>query len=128
MSKTSKRVDSHVGERMRERRTMLGQTQEQLSATLEISYQQVQKYETGSNRVSAGRLYEIATALNVDVAYFFTDLDTDTDIEPMAHGGANRSTIELAKNFQSIADKPTRDGISALVKALGNIADDTDFS
>ena len=66
-----KRVDFHVGERIRERHAELGLTQEDLGRTLQISYQQIQKYETGANRVSAGRLFEIATALSVEIAYFF---------------------------------------------------------
>ena len=56
----AKRVDAHVGGRIRDRRTGLGLTQEHLANALNISYQQVQKYETGANRVSAGRLYEIS--------------------------------------------------------------------
>ncbi|HIF09166.1 MAG TPA: XRE family transcriptional regulator, partial [Sneathiellales bacterium] len=62
----AKRVDEHVGERIRHLRTTLGLTQEQLSSALGISYQQIQKYETGANRVSAGRLYEIAMELDVE--------------------------------------------------------------
>ena len=75
MGKVAKRVDDHVGERIRERRTMMGLTQEHLAKALDISYQQVQKYETGANRVSAGRLFEIAKRLEVDVAYFFENLE-----------------------------------------------------
>ena len=64
------RIDNYVGERIRERRTELGRTQEELGRALKISYQQVQKYETAANRVSAGRLYELARELEVDVSYF----------------------------------------------------------
>ena len=63
--------DFHVGERIRERRAGLGLTQEDLGGTLQISYQQIQKYETGANRISAGRLFEIASALDVGISYFF---------------------------------------------------------
>ncbi len=66
----SNKVDNHVGRRIRERRNALGMSQEKLAA-LGISFQQVHKYETGSNRVAASRLWDIAKALEVDIGYFF---------------------------------------------------------
>lgn len=124
MSKTNeneprlaKRVDSHVGGRVRKRRTLLGLTQEQLASALNISYQQVQKYETGANRVSAGRLYQISQELSVEVGYFFEGIDTETPQE-MPHGGRNRPTIELAKNFSEIDNPSVRAAVSNLVRTL----------
>jgi transcriptional regulator with XRE-family HTH domain len=117
----AKRVDAHVGERVRNRRTELGLTQEDLALDLEISYQQVQKYETGANRVSAGRLYQIARKLGVEVAYFFKDLDESADagpITPLGHGGGNRSTIEIARNFAQIRDPEIRSALNGLIKSL----------
>ena len=70
-----KKIDDHVGRQIRKRRNLLGLTQEQLADALGISYQQVQKYETAANRVSAGRLYEIAAKLDSDIGFFFEDLD-----------------------------------------------------
>ena len=67
-------VDQHVGRQVRLRRTELGMTQDQLAQCVGVKFQQIQKYESGSNRISASRLWEIATALNVKVAYFFHGL------------------------------------------------------
>src|SRR5919112_2582678 len=64
-------VDRHVGARVRERRIMLGLTQQQLADLIGVTYQQAHKYERGINRISAGRLYEIAQVLSVPVGYFF---------------------------------------------------------
>jgi transcriptional regulator with XRE-family HTH domain len=118
MGKVAKRVDDHVGERIRERRTMMGLTQEHLAKALDISYQQVQKYETGANRVSAGRLYEIAKRLEVDVAYFFENLEPSTTSIPLEHGGKNRSTIELVRNYGEIDEPAVRSAVSGLIKSL----------
>lgn len=113
----AKRVDSHVGGCIRKRRTLLGLTQEQLASALNISYQQVQKYETGANRVSAGRLYQISQELSVEVGYFFEGLDEAGSTE-MPHGGRNRPTIELAKNFSEIDNPTVRAAVSNLVRTL----------
>ncbi len=71
MAPRSSKVDHHVGQRIRERRNALGMSQEKLGNALGISFQQVQKYEIGINRVSASRLWNIAKALEVDIGYFF---------------------------------------------------------
>jgi transcriptional regulator with XRE-family HTH domain len=118
MVSPSRRTDAFVGERIRDRRTVLGITQEQLAAALGISYQQVQKYETGANRVSAGRLFEIARALNVDVGHFYSGISPDAEPTPLEHGGKARSTIELVKNFSDIGNGDVRSAISNLVKTL----------
>lgn len=68
-------VDSHVGKRVRHRRWMIGQTQQDLAEACGIRFQQVQKYETGMNRISASRLYQIAAAQGVPVAWYFEGLD-----------------------------------------------------
>ncbi|MGF1456181.1 MAG: helix-turn-helix domain-containing protein [Alphaproteobacteria bacterium] len=116
----AKRVDEHVGERIRQRRTLLGLTQEQLASALEISYQQVQKYETGANRVSAGRLYEIAKHLDVEIGFFFEGLEPTSKTVPLPHGGRNRATIELVRNFGEIDDPLVRNAVSSLVKSLSD--------
>lgn len=114
----AKRVDERVGERIRQRRTILGLTQEQLAGALGISYQQVQKYETGANRVSAGRLYEIARILDVEMGFFFEGLAPTQRHAPLPHGGRNRVTIELVRNFLSISDPSVRNAVTSLVKSL----------
>ena len=117
-SRQPRRVDDHVGARIRLRRTMLGMTQEQLAAALGISYQQVQKYETGANRVSAGRLFEISQRLGVDIAYFFEGLDPTTVRKELPHGGRNRIAIDLVRNFLEIANEEQRSALANLVKTL----------
>jgi transcriptional regulator with XRE-family HTH domain len=120
MLQDGKRVDLHVGERIRERRAELGLTQEDLGGTLQISYQQIQKYETGANRISAGRLFEIAAALDVGIGYFFDGYDEDDDEpdEPLPHGGHNRAAIELVRNFLEIKDESLRSAVTTLMRAL----------
>ncbi len=118
MGNLAKRVDEHVGERVRLRRTQMGLTQEHLALALAISYQQIQKYETGANRVSAGRLFEIAQRLEVTMSYFFEGLEPRIPNQPMEHGGKNRSTIELVRNFAEIKDTGVRSAVSGLIKSL----------
>jgi transcriptional regulator with XRE-family HTH domain len=116
----TRRIDQHVGERIRARRTELGLTQEQLAEALTVSYQQVQKYETGANRISAGRIFELARKLRVDISYFFQGLPLDAPAEqvPLEHGGRQRSAIELVRKFAQIEDPQVRSAIAALVKAI----------
>lgn len=120
MGKIATRVDEYVGERIRARRTELGLTQEELANSLKISYQQVQKYETGANRVSAGRLFEIAQRLQVDMAYFFEGLEARLESRPLEHGGKNRSTIELVRNFSDIEDTTIRSAVAGLIKSIAS--------
>ena len=115
---TARRIDDYVGERIRERRTELGRTQEELGRALKISYQQVQKYETAANRVSAGRLYELARELDVDVSYFFEGFDSGEETRPMPHGGHNRAAIDLVRNFMDIGNEDVRTSLGALLKAI----------
>ena len=116
----TRRIDQHVGERIRARRAELGLTQEQLAQALQVSYQQVQKYETGANRISAGRMFEIARKLGVDISYFFEGLGLDEAGEqpPMEHGGRQRAAIELVRKFAQIEDPHVRSAIAGLVKAI----------
>ena len=113
-----RRVDDHVGERIRTRRTELGLTQEELAQRLKISYQQIQKYETGANRISAGRLYEISQQLDVDVSYFFDAFQADAASTNLPHGGRNRAAIDLVRNFQDITDENLRSAVANLLKAM----------
>ena len=117
-SRLSRRVDDHVGARIRLRRTLMGMTQEQLAEALGISYQQVQKYETGANRVSAGRLFEIAQQLGADISYFFDGLDSQAAARALPHGGRNRVAIDLVRNFLEIANEDQRTALANLVKSM----------
>lgn len=114
------RIDDYVGERIRTRRTELGLTQEDLARQLGISYQQVQKYETGANRVTAGRLYEIGRELGVGVEYFFEAFDGGKPNSVLPHGGHNRAAIDLVRNFQEIRDENLRAAVTGLLKAMRN--------
>lgn len=119
---TAAHIDQHVGDRIRRRRTMLGFTQEQLGAALQISYQQIQKYETGSNRISAGRLYQIANRLDVPIGYFFEGLEShaiaaSSNGNGASNGGA-RTTIELVRSFNAIPNTAVRAAVTSLVKSL----------
>jgi len=123
MVSRTKRIDAHVGERIRLRRTEAGLTQEQLASALDISYQQIQKYETGANRVSAGRILEIARKLGVEVGDFFEGLQDDVSGPPLEHGGHQRSAIELVRTFGQIKDPEVRAAIAGLVKTIVERAD-----
>lgn len=118
--RSAQRIDEHVGERIRERRTLMGLTQEELAEALSVSYQQLQKYETAVNRVSAGRLFEIAEKLDVDIGYFFDGLIRQTRDEPLPHGGRNRIAIDLMRHFMDIADPEVRGAVVNLVRSLAS--------
>jgi transcriptional regulator with XRE-family HTH domain len=116
----TRRIDQHVGERIRLRRAELGLTQEQLAEALDVSYQQIQKYETGANRISASRIFQMARRLDVDLGYFFEGVPVDEPGEqpPLEHGGRQRSAIELVRKFAQIDDPQVRAAIAGLVKAI----------
>jgi transcriptional regulator with XRE-family HTH domain len=99
-------VDVHVGKRVRHRRWMLGMTQQQLGDRVGIKFQQIQKYETGMNRISASRLWEIAEALNTPVNYFFEDIAEDSAAapapEPKEDIYANREALDLVRAYYAM--------------------------
>jgi transcriptional regulator with XRE-family HTH domain len=109
-------MDNHVGARIRERRSMLGMSQQQLAAAIGVTYQQAHKYERGLNRISAGRLHAIATALGVKVGFFFegvADHGSQTAITPRQRMG-----LELVRNFAAIDNAKHQEALSQLVRAL----------
>ena len=89
-------ADRHIAGKMRERRVMLGLTQQQLAELIGVSYQQAHKYETGINRISAGRLFQLAKALDVEVGYFFSDMEAKPVSKPPQQ---QRMLLELTRNF-----------------------------
>ena len=118
-------VDEHVGARIRMRRKLLGMSQERLADALGLTFQQVQKYERGANRVSASKLYETASALSAPVSYFFEGLKADTaDIAEDDPGEAVRAFLrtteglELARLFPRIARGSLRRQLLELLRAL----------
>src|SRR5580693_7851107 len=109
-------IDDHVGSRIRERRIMLGLTQQQLAEMIGVTYQQAHKYERGINRISAGRLYEITRVLNVSITYFFEGLELGED--DGALNPRQRMCLELARNFASIGNQRHQEALSQLARAL----------
>src|SRR6201986_3379430 len=109
-------IDRHVGARIRERRIMLGLSQQQMADMIGVTYQQAHKYERGINRISAGRLYEITRVLNVPIAYFFEGLDISEDDETL--NPRQRMCLELARNFASISNQRHQEALSQLARAL----------
>ncbi len=125
-------VDVHVGTRLRLRRTLIGMSQEQLAAALNITFQQVQKYERGTNRISASRLFQASRALGVAVAWFFEEM-TDSAAAASATPGVvagekagidpdrkllRRETLELVRAYYSITDVRLRRRLYEMAKAM----------
>jgi transcriptional regulator with XRE-family HTH domain len=108
-------IDDHVGARIRERRIMLGLTQQQLAAMIGVTYQQAHKYERGINRVSAGRLYEIARVLNAPITYFYDGIGDD---KPRAAPTHQRMLLEIARNFAEIQNEKHQEAVSQLARVL----------
>ena len=132
-------VDVHVGSRVRLRRTLLGLSQEKLGDALGLTFQQVQKYERGANRIGASRLFDLSRVLDVPVSFFFDDMSpdmptkkppADLDLDDMASGGfdvdpmARRETLELVRAYYRIRDPLVRKRVFELAKALANVGDE----
>jgi transcriptional regulator with XRE-family HTH domain len=129
-------IDVHVGGRLRLRRMLLGMTQDELGAKIGLSFQQVQKYERGANRIGASRLYELSRILDIPVSFFFDDMQPPL-AAALAHAAdslvdarANRETLELMRDFNRIASRRTRDTVRRLIKEIaagaGRDAEDGD--
>ncbi len=108
-------IEQHVGLKIRQLRVQLGLTQQQLAERIGVTYQQAHKYERGVNRISAGRLYEIARVLSVDVGYFFTGLDTLGKTPP---SGRQRLCLEVSRNFANIENEDHQQAVSQLCRIL----------
>ncbi len=118
-------IDIHVGLRMRKRREALGISQGRLGRHLGLTFSQIQKYEKGSNRIGAGRLYQIAAFLGVPPSHFFEGIDSPAagPSGSISNGTARRDEfITLNEAFSSIHDSETRASVLALVRSLANDA------
>lgn len=129
-------VDIHVGGRMRLCRTLLGLSQEKLGEMIGLTFQQVQKYERGANRIGASRLFDLTRVLDVPASYFFDDMtegvqalspvniikgSAETSEEPApfeADPMTKRETLELVRAYYNIADPQVRKRVYELAKAL----------
>lgn len=109
-------ADRHVGTRIRERRVMLGLSQQQLAVMIGVTYQQAHKYERGLNRISAGRLYDIAQVLSVPISWFFEGMDEESTATEMSH--RQRMCLELARNFALIENLKHQEALSQMARAL----------
>jgi transcriptional regulator with XRE-family HTH domain len=126
-------IDVHVGSRIRLRRTLLGMSQEKLGEAIGLTFQQVQKYERGANRVGSSRLFDLARVLDVPVSYFFEDMsasvqekspsklmgvaappEPEYEPDPMA----KRETLELVRAYYKITDPQVRKRIFELTKSI----------
>jgi transcriptional regulator with XRE-family HTH domain len=134
MSSKPDPVDVHVGKRVRLRRTLLGMSQQELGEALGLTFQQVQKYERGTNRVSSSRLYRLAGSLDVPISYFFEDMPEaaaahSRPASPEPAPGhepdplAKREILELARAYYRITDVNLRRRLFELVKGVAELAD-----
>jgi len=131
-------VDVHVGARIRLRRTLLGMSQERLGEALGLTFQQVQKYERGANRVSASRLFDLARVLDVPISFFYDDMAEEIGGTGSASGGRGtsgfadaqdpfgqdeamhrRETLELVRAYYRIHDPALRRRVFDLIKTMG---------
>jgi transcriptional regulator with XRE-family HTH domain len=135
-------IDVHVGSRLRLRRTLMGMSQERLGQLLGLTFQQIQKYERGVNRIGSSRLYELGQILDVPISFFFDDMAQDGGaLDPLAPGLAEdpadfafdardlqlekRETLELVRAYNRIPDPAVRKRLFELAKALANLHDRT---
>ncbi|SDI92889.1 helix-turn-helix domain-containing protein [Lutimaribacter saemankumensis] len=119
-------VDVHVGKRIRQRRWLVGMTQQQLAESVGIKFQQIQKYETGANRVSASRLWDIAEALDVDVSFFFEGLnsasqDANTPQDMPQDLLGDKEAMDLVRSYYAIPENQRR-RLFELARVLSDVA------
>lgn len=118
-------VDVHVGKRVRHRRWLVGMTQQQLAEKVGIKFQQIQKYETGANRVSASRLWDISEALDVPISFFFEGLDGRAHGASDAHVPADllgdKEALDLIRSYYAIPENQRR-RLFDLARVLSDVA------
>ena len=120
------KVDLHVGKRIRQRRWLTGMTQQKLAEMVGIKFQQIQKYETGANRVSASRLWDIADALEVTVAFFFEGMEGE-DVEVTTSGKVpvdvmgDKEAMDLIRSYYAIPEDQRR-RLFELARVLSDVA------
>ena len=135
-------VNEHVGGRVRFRRTLLGVTQQQLAEALGVTFQQVQKYEKGANRIGSSRLYDLSTILDVPVGYFFEEMPDAVrerspakmlqarevnfaeEIEQNEPRVTKRETLELVRAYYKVKDPGLRKRLLDMTRALGVLYQD----
>jgi transcriptional regulator with XRE-family HTH domain len=125
-------VDIHVGKRLRLRRTILGLSQEAIGNAIGVTFQQVQKYERGVNRMGSSRLFEFSKILSVPVSYFFEDMDKSVSSPTSPSGVAEeapafehekistRETLEMMRAYYRISDLSVRKRVFELIKSIAD--------
>ncbi|MCR9257890.1 MAG: helix-turn-helix transcriptional regulator [Alphaproteobacteria bacterium] len=127
-------IDVHVGSRVRLRRTLLGMSQEKLGNALGLTFQQIQKYERGGNKIGASRLYELAQALDIPVSFFFDDYQApdhaakpigpvDEVVQAEPDPMMKRETLDLVRAYYDIKDPVVRRRLFDMAKALAKISE-----
>lgn len=132
-------IDIHVGSRVRLRRTVLGLSQEKLGEMIGLTFQQVQKYERGANRIGASRLYDLSRVLDVPIQFFYDDMATETAGQsPRLRAGledfqmesasktdpmSRRETLELIRAYYRIKDTTVRERVFDLCRAMAHSDD-----
>jgi len=120
-------VDVHVGKRVRHRRWMVGKTQQQLAEQVGIKFQQIQKYETGMNRISASRLWDIADALTAPVSFFFEGIDAKVDAAGADGTGVpgdilgDKEALELVRSYYAMPENQRR-RLFELARVMSDVA------
>ncbi|MCR9273302.1 MULTISPECIES: helix-turn-helix domain-containing protein [Mameliella] len=120
-------VDVHVGKRIRHRRWLVGMTQQQLAERVGIKFQQIQEYETGANRVSASRLWDIAEALDVPVSFFFEGIENENAAEEGAAESVpadimgDKEALDLVRSYYAIPENQRR-RLFELARVLSDVA------
>ncbi len=130
-------VDVHVGSRVRLRRTMLGMSQEKLGEAVGLTFQQIQKYERGANRIGCSRIYQFSSILGVPVAFFFQDMPAEAlgaSQKPVAAGMSDhdqstleddplsrQETLELVRAYYRIQDDGVRKRVFDLMRSMANL-------
>ncbi len=126
-------IDGHVGARLRQRRTLSGMNQTKLGEAIGVTFQQVQKYENGANRISASRLFDLSRVLDVPIQFFFDDMPNAVAASSPAQGGgkakkppsyepdpmAMRETLEFVRAYYKISNPQVRKRLRELAKTIG---------
>lgn len=131
----SRPVDVHIGGRLRLRRTLMGMSQEKLAEAVGLTFQQIQKYEKGANRIGASRLYQFSKILDVPPSYFFDSIPSDIEENRTSRSGdagtlrdplTKRETLELVRAYYRITDNGVRKRLFDLVKSLAEPVPDAE--
>jgi transcriptional regulator with XRE-family HTH domain len=137
-------VDKYVGSRLKSKRLMVGMSQDELGKAVGVTFQQIQKYEKGLNRIGCSRLFEISSVLDASISFFFEGINGDIvqgktmatssyqflnensegSFDNAAEGVSNREILSLVRSYGGIKNVNTRKNILSLIKAISNMAED----